>query len=85
MKQLLTRRSPHERTQQTTTRPPPVRSDTINVAVVAVLGLPVIAVYALILSAAPTLAAIVAAFTAVVTLPIVGPYVVVRVVTRWVE
>ncbi|MFH5801456.1 hypothetical protein [Haladaptatus sp. CMAA 1911] len=53
--------------------------------VVVLLGLPVLAVYALILSAAPVLAAIVAAFTGVVTFPVVGPYVVIRVVTLLLE
>jgi hypothetical protein len=55
----------------------------IDATVVVLLGLPVLAVYALILCAAPTLAAIVAAFTGIVTLPIIGPYVVIRFVTRW--
>jgi hypothetical protein len=83
MRQLPTRQSPHERTHRTTARSPPVRSDTIDATVVVLLGFPVLAVYALILCAVPTLAAIVAAFTGIVTLPIVGPYVVIRFVTRW--
>jgi hypothetical protein len=85
MKPLLTRRSPHERTQQTTAQSPPVRRDPIDVTVVVLLGLPVLAVYALVLSATPVLGALVAAFTGVVTLPVVGPYVVIRVVTLWLE
>ncbi|GKZ14528.1 hypothetical protein [Haladaptatus sp. T7] len=51
----------------------------------SLFGLTLLGMYGLVLSAAPVLAAVVAAFTILPAISVVGPYVVVRVVTLGLE
>ncbi|WP_254662794.1 hypothetical protein [Haladaptatus sp. W1] len=76
---------PHERPHRPADRTPPARRAPRDTTLVSLFGLTLLGMYGLILAAAPVLGAVVVAFSVIPTISVVGPYVVVRVVTLGLE